>query len=144
MAEKGWTARQLAAHLKITPATISSVMRLLEAPAPVQARLQAGEINQSEAIAAVRTLRPKCPTAGSVLGRKGTRGTKQSFTASNGCRVEIQHRKKIETPAVCEALLEIAGLLEDGLGSSGLGLGAEFQPGSHEQRSKTSSPGVTP
>lgn len=102
---------QLAKHLGVTPATVSSVMRLLEAPAPVQARLRAGEINQREAIAAVRTLCPKTATAGSVLRRTGQRGTKQTFTTSAGCRVQVQHRRKIEVSQIREALLEICAML---------------------------------
>jgi hypothetical protein len=110
MSEHRWTARQLAKHLDVTEATVSSVMRLLDAPPEVQRKLQAGEINQSEAIAAVRTQSPKTVTAGSVFGRKGQRGTRVSFMTSNGCRIVIQSRRKIDGNATRYALLEIAGM----------------------------------
>ncbi len=95
MEQKGWTAAQCAEYLHITPATISSVLRLLEAPEEVQEGLRAGTINQSQAIAATRSVRPKAPTAGRSSGRWAraktrSRGTCRVYTAVNGCRITVE------------------------------------------------------
>ena len=108
---KGWTAVQCADYLHIDPSTINSVMRLLDAPVEVQERLRTGEINQSQAIAATRSVRPKCSTAGRSAGRKirRGRGIRLKFTALNGLKVTAEHPRKIDEATIRQGLLEFAG-----------------------------------
>ena len=121
MDHKGWTAVQCAEYLHVTPTTVTGVLRLLEAPEEVQEKLRAGELTQSEAIAAVRTLRPKVSTAGGSAGRKGRRGTSQTYAAPNGCRIQVEHRRKIDQAVIVAALLHVVRVLgsrEQGAGSA--------------------------
>ena len=97
MGQNNWSLRRLARELRLTPATVSAALRIAEAGPEILQRLRAGQITQSEALAAVRTADPKTLTAGSILGRskKNQRGTRQSYSTADGTRIQVLHRRRI-------------------------------------------------
>jgi ParB family chromosome partitioning protein len=131
---RGWSYRQLGERLSIAPASITRALALLELPAPVQERVESGELAPSvayevsrvqnpdeqarlvdqvlaggmtrdEAVAEVRRTAPT-RTNGKTKGKVPRKLTERTFRAA-GYKVTVENRRGIEAGSLVAALTEI-------------------------------------
>jgi len=129
MDAKGWSVRQLAEELAISPGRVSQMTALLSLPEPVQARVDQGELSSTAAYEISRLDDPAAQirlaetAAEQKLTRedvaKQTRRPPSKRKASaklpttavlrlNGCRIEITRKTGLDPAVVYAALLEAA------------------------------------
>jgi ParB family chromosome partitioning protein len=148
MDRNGWPALRLAETLHLNVATVTRALALLDLPAPVQDRVEAGTIapsvayeiskvehpddqhalaervvneglSRAETIRAVR--KAARPSSRTTRGKSGSGGRKVTSRVirTSAARVTVDLRKAADTGAVLRALREAVRALEDELGGHG-------------------------
>lgn len=111
LVRRGLTAVQIAEQLHVSPATVTTCLRLLEAPAEIQAKLESKELGQKQALGAIRTIEPRRRTTGQAKKARETRGTERSFTAASGTKIHATNPRKVTDAQIAADLAEVAAIL---------------------------------
>jgi ParB family chromosome partitioning protein len=149
LARRGWTHRQLAEALKVSPGSVAKALALLDLPADVQARVEQGALSpatayevsklddpvQQEALAERVVAEGLTVTEaaavvkraeGRVAGGKGKgRGgkprkvTSRALKTSAGPRVTVEFKRGLDDALVLAALEEAAAQVRAGLAGAG-------------------------
>lgn len=138
---KGWTAKQVAEELHVSPSVITKAMALLRLPEDVQEAVEAGELAPStayevsrvrdaddqrklaeRAIEAGLSQREVCEKASAMntRARKSTppkarsNAAKRILRATNGCTVTVTAKRRLSDDAIVQACQEMIDLIRRG------------------------------
>ena len=137
----GWSGNQVAKVLGIAQPNVVRALALLDLPAPVQDRVERGELapsaayevskledpdvqaevatmavasgmNRAEVVQAVRAHADRSSTRPKGKGGKPKRMTQRSFRVATGGKVTIENKRGLDTPLIRAMLLEAVALLD--------------------------------